>query len=75
MNFYKILETKFRFCFYEYWNLYAADAKRNALFELVNAVMESERVSDLFENIGVKITFIHCKQMEAEQTYFEICSG
>ena len=36
----------------------------------LNLWKQAQRVSDLFENISVKIRFIYCKHMKAEQTYF-----
>ena len=55
LEFCKVAETNFRFCCYSYWNLYASYAKRNVLFKLIKTFTKSQRVSDSFENITVKI--------------------
>ena len=57
-----------------YWNLYASYAKRNVLFKLIKAFAKSQRVSDSFENIIVKIKCLQYKHLKAEQSYFEVCS-
>ena len=78
LKFCKITKTKIRFCCYPYWSLYGNDRKRNALFKPLSAkrfklrktFMESQRVSDSFANITVKIRSIKSK-LKAYQTHFK----
>lgn len=65
----KVTETKFRLCYYSYWNIHASNTKRNALFNLIKTFTKSQRVSDSFENITVKYRFFHCR---GKQTYRHI---
>ena len=44
--------------------LYVSDTKRNNLFKFMKTLTESQRVSDLFENILIKIRFINWKHMK-----------
>ena len=48
-----------------YFSLYVSDTKRNSLIiKLMKTFTESHRVSDSFQNITVKIRFIHCQYIK-----------